>query len=71
MEARVAQWYISLWLWHLIIVKLCFVYLFINKERIKNVRALASHQCGPGLNPGADAIFGLSLSLALSLAPRG
>jgi len=35
------------------------------------VRALASHQCGPGLNPGADAIFGLSLSLALSLAPRG
>ena len=35
------------------------------------VRALASPQCGPGLNPGADAIFGLSLSLALSLAPRG
>ena len=35
------------------------------------VRALASPQCGPGLNPGTDAIFGLSLSLALSLAPRG
>ena len=32
MEARVAQWYISLRLWHLIIVKLCLVYLFINKE---------------------------------------
>ena len=35
------------------------------------VRALASPQCGPGLNPGTDAIFGLSLSSALSLAPRG
>ena len=35
------------------------------------VRALASHQCGPGLNPGVDAIFGLSLLLVLSLAPRG
>ena len=35
------------------------------------VRALASHQCGPGSNPGVDAICGLSLLLALSLAPRG
>ena len=35
------------------------------------VRALASHQCGPGLNPGVQAIYGLSLLLALSLAPRG
>ena len=35
------------------------------------VRALASHQCGPGLNPGVDAICGLSLSLVLSRAPRG
>ena len=25
--------HISLWLWHLIIVNLCFVYLFINKDR--------------------------------------
>ena len=25
------------------------------------VRALASHQCGPGSNPGVDAICGLSL----------
>ena len=24
------------------------------------VRALASHQCGPGSNPGVDAICGLS-----------
>ena len=35
------------------------------------VRALASHQCDPGSNPGVDAICGLSLLLALSLAPRG
>ena len=35
------------------------------------VRALASHQCGPGSNPGVDAICGLSLLLVLSLAPGG
>ena len=35
--------------------------------------ALASHPmtCGSGLNPGADAIRGLSLLLVLSLAPIG
>ena len=31
----------------------------------------ASHQCGPGSNPGLDAICGLSLLLVLFLAPRG
>ena len=35
------------------------------------MRALAFHQCGPGSNPGIDAICGLSLLLVLSLAPRG
>ena len=35
------------------------------------VRALASHQCEPGSNPGVDAICGLGLLLVLSLAPRG
>ena len=35
------------------------------------VRALVSHQCGPGSNPGVDAIWGLSLFLVLSFAPRG
>ena len=35
------------------------------------VRALASHQCGPGSNSGVDAICGLSLLLVLSFAPRG
>ena len=35
------------------------------------VRALASHQCGPGSNPGVDAICGLSLLLVLSLALTG
>ena len=35
------------------------------------VRALASHQCTPGSNPGVDTICGLSLLLILSLAPSG
>ena len=35
------------------------------------VRALASQQCGPGSDPGVDAIRGLSLLLVLSLAARG
>ena len=35
------------------------------------LRALASHQCGLGSNPGVDAICGLSLLLVLSFAPRG
>ena len=35
------------------------------------VRALASHQCGPGSSPGVDAKCGLSLLLVLSFAPRG
>jgi len=35
------------------------------------VRALASHRCGPGSNPGVDAICGLSLLLVLLFAPRG
>ena len=35
------------------------------------VRALASHQCGPGSSPGPGVICGLSLLLVLVLAPRG
>ena len=35
------------------------------------VRALAPHQCGPGSNPGVDAICVLSLLLVLSFALRG
>ena len=35
------------------------------------VRALASHQFGPGSDPGVDAIRGLSLLFVLSLASRG
>ena len=35
------------------------------------VRALASHQCGPGSIPGPDVECGLSLLLVLVLAPRG
>ena len=35
------------------------------------VRALASHKCGPGSNPGLSVICGLSLLLVLVLAPGG
>ena len=35
------------------------------------VRALTSHQCGPGSNPGMDASCRLSLSLVLSFSLRG
>ena len=34
------------------------------------VRALVSHQCGPGSIPGLGVICGLSLLLVLVLAPR-
>ena len=34
------------------------------------MRALASYQCGPGSNPGVDAIFGLSLLLVISQCPE-
>ena len=35
------------------------------------VRPLTCHQCGPGLNPGVDAIGGLSLLLVVSFTPKG
>ena len=35
------------------------------------VRVLTSHQCGPGSNPGVEAICGLSLLWVLSFTPRG
>ena len=35
------------------------------------VKALASHQCGPGSIPGLGVICGLSLLLVLYSAPRG
>ena len=34
-------------------------------------RALPSHQCCPGSNPGIDAVYGLSLLLVISLVLRG
>ena len=34
------------------------------------VRAIFSHQCGPGSNPGVDAICGLNLLLVLSLTTK-
>ena len=47
------------------------VYTCIRGKGSAVVRALASHQCGPGSNPGVDAICGLSLLLVLSPAPKG
>ena len=52
------------------------IWLFRIRRRRKSkggavVRTLASHQCGPGSNPGLNAICGLSLLLVLSFAPRG
>ena len=32
LERKKERGHISLWLWHLIILNLCFVYLFINKS---------------------------------------
>ena len=52
----------------------CIFILLFDTAKSKGgavVRALASHQCGPGSNPGVDVICGLSLLLVLSLAPRG
>ena len=37
----------------------------------QRLRALASHQCSPSLNPGVDAICPVSLLLVLSFARRG
>ena len=47
------------------------VYTCIRGKGGAVVRALASHQCGPGSNPGVDAICGLSLLLVLFPAPKG
>ena len=49
---------------------------FTKREEIGSkggavVRALVSHHCGQGSNPGVEAISGSSLLLVLSLAPRG
>jgi len=50
--------------------KLTYITYYSESKGGVVVRALASHQCGPGSNPGVDAICGLSLLLVLSLAPR-
>ena len=42
--------------------------LHVKESRVGAVvRALASHQCGPGSNPGPGVICGLSLLLVLAL----
>ena len=45
--------------------------IWLGSNRGIVVRALPSHQCGPGSIPKSDAICGLNLLLVLSLAPRG
>ena len=42
-------------------------YMLIRSKCGAVVRAQASHQCGPGSNPGINAICGLSLLLVLSI----
>ena len=45
----------------------------IARKKVRNgtvVRALASHQCGPGSIPGVDAKCGLSLLLVLAQCPN-
>ena len=44
--------------------------LYLGERGWRSVRALASHQCGPGSIPGLGIICGLSL-LVLYSAPRG
>ena len=46
-------------------------FFYLDSEGDAVVRALASHQCGLGSNPGVDAICGLSLLLVLSFSPGG
>ena len=48
----------------------CFSFFFWGSRGGAVVRALASHQCGPGSIPGLGVICGLSLLLVLVLAPR-
>ena len=54
-------------------IQYLFYYSFENQITSGSavVKALVSHQCGPGLVPRIDAICGLSLLLGLSFAPRG
>ena len=52
-------------------IALIFHFEFKGSKGGVVVRALASYQYGPGLNPGIDAICGLSLLLVLSFAQRG
>ena len=42
----------------------------IGRAVVAVVRALASHQCGPGLIPGLSVIYALRLLLVLVPAPR-
>ena len=59
--------YFSIRFWLCLTPKL----ILYNQLALLKLRALASHQCIPGSNPGVDAICGLSLLLVLSLAPTG
>ena len=53
------------------IINVEYLRSFLGSKDGAVVRALASHQCGPGSNLGVHAICGLSLLLVLSLALRG
>ena len=53
------------------IVRSTDFFFYLGSKGGAVVRAHASHQCGPGSNPGVDGICGLSLLLVLSFSPRG
>ena len=54
---------------HTIVSKI--IYLSLPCFGSKGWRSGESARCGPGSNPGVDAIYELSLLLVLSFAPRG
>ena len=54
---------------HTIVSKI--IYLSLPCFGSKGWRSGESAWCGPGSNPGVDAICGLSLLMVLSFAPRG
>ena len=42
----------------------------LGSKNSEVLRAITSYPCGPGSNPGVDAICGLRLLLVIPVAPR-
>ena len=71
MFVDVLEWNKLNWFWRYMNMSNLISRLLWGSKGSAVVRALSSHHCGPGSNPGVDAICGLSLLLVLSLVPRG